>query len=634
LLCLAASLRERGHEVQIVDQTLALMTGRAHDGPRFHREIIDLIGDTDPDVVGLTSMCNSYPQTLALARHCKKSLPTARVVLGGPQATAVDLATLRHFPWVDAIVRGEADKSFPDLIDLWSDGQGAETDIAGLSWRDDESDCHHTESAPPLDLDCLPYPAYDLYPIDQAKFPLIPVEAGRGCPFDCTFCSTNLFFSRRYRIKTPSRLVAELNHLHNLYGFREFELVHDMLTVDKRWVRDFSRLLIEGRYGFTWGCSARVDCVTSDLLEEMAEAGCVGIFFGIETGSQRLQPIVKKKLHVTQVLPTLRRCVELKMKPTASFITGFPDETSDDAMATLDMALDVLQLSPDTTAQLHLLGPLVGSPIYNEHKNSLQFDGHSSDVSIFLLSDDEIKTVKAYPEIFSSFYFIPTPHLDRTFTKALSASLYTCAVFLIALRKTGVDLARILAGWLDWQRVNVDNGIIASQDYYLHSFRVDFVRYLKEQVAPSVADKAPQLPDMLEYHLVKYEIENGTTTEPLVFREFDFAVDCLGMRLRTSEALWQAIEPQRWGVLFVNLGYKPNSGFLYLEAPVLTGSIEQGDVLEIPDMQGQLRSQPKLMIHNKTKHRLLLIDHHLNAETVDGLDMFRARDSLVEEAMT
>ena len=632
LLCLAASLIERGHQVRIVDQTLALTTGKTHEGPQFHRDIVDLIAGADPDVVGFTSMCNSYPQTLALARRCKDFLPTAKIVLGGPQATAVDLATLRHFPWVDAIVRGEADSSFPDVIDLWADGRGGEADIAGLTWRDDAGDCHYTESAPLLDLDSLPYPAYHLYPVDPAKFSLIPVEAGRGCPFDCTFCSTNLFFSRRYRIKSPSRLVAELEHLHNLFGFKDFELVHDMLTVDKRWVRKFSRILIEGRYGFTWGCSARIDCVTPDLLEEMAEAGCVGVFFGIETGSQRLQPIAKKKLHVDQVLPTLRRCAELKMKPTASFITGFPDETLDDAMATLNMALDVLQLSPDTTAQLHLLGPLVGSPLYDQHKNSLQFDGHSSDVSMFLLTDDEIETVKSYPEIFSSFYFIPTPYLDRTLTKALSAAIYTCAMFLIALRKTGVDLSETLAGWVAWQAGNVDHDNLTRQDYYLRSFRIDFVRYLLEKVVASAADKAPQLRNMVEYYSIKYEIENGGIKEPLVFREFAFAVDCLSKLVRTSDA-WQEIEPQRWGVLFVNLGHDPKSGFVYLEAPVLTGSIEQGDDLDIPDLRGQLLSQPKLMVHNKTKRRLLLIDHHLDLETIGDLDLFRTKGPLVEAAM-
>jgi radical SAM superfamily enzyme YgiQ (UPF0313 family) len=630
LLCLAACLREQGHEVQIVDQARALTTGRAHDGPRFHFQMAELIGDTCPEVVGFTTMCNTYPQTLRLARHCKELLPTSKIVLGGPQATAVDLATLHHFPWVDAIVRGEADKGFPDLVGLWATGRGAETGIAGLTWRDANGVCHHTESAPLLELDSLPFPAYDLYPVGLAKSSLIPVEAGRGCPFDCTFCSTNLFFSRRYRIKAPARLVAELSHLHDTYGFTNFDLVHDMLTVDKRWVRDFSRMLIAGDYGFTWGCSARVDCVTPDLLEEMAEAGCVGIFFGIETGSQRLQPIVKKKLHTGQVLPTLRSCAELGMKPTASFITGFPDETTEDAMTTLHMALDVLQLSPDTTAQLHLLAPLVGSPLYRDHKGSLNFDGHSSDISLFLLTDDEIETVKNYPEVFSSFYFFPTPYLNRTLTKAVSASLYTSAMFLIALREIGVDLAQVVKGWVNWQAANVNDAMLR-QDYYLDRFRVDFVRYLGDNVIPSIVDKAPQLASMIEYYKLKYAVERGEIKEQLVFREFGFDIDRLDQLIRTDVRSWRTVTPQPWGVLLVNLGYSPNSGFMYLQVPMAFRSIEQGDVLEIPDIRGQILSQPKLMIHNKTKHKLFLVDHHLDAETKAGLNMVNLQNGFATE---
>lgn len=620
LLCIAASLRERGHEAEIVDQTLALNEGRVTDGPEFHTQMAELIHASDPDVIGFTTMCNSYPQTLTLARHCKELLPAVKVVLGGPQATAVALPTLLHFPWVDVIVRGEADTTFPDLIDHWTQGGGDESNIAGLSWRDQKGNCHHTESHPLLNLDPLPYPAYDLYPVDPKKFSLVPVEAGRGCPFACSFCSTNLFFSRNYRIKAASRLAAEMKYLHDTYGYRDFDLVHDMLTVDKGWVRDFSRLLIAKKYGFTWGCSARIDCVTPDLLEEMAAAGCVGIFFGIETGSQRLQPMIEKKLHTTRVLPTLQHCADLGMKPTASFITGFPDETAEDALATLDMALDVLELSTETKTQLHLLAPLVGSPLYQKHKGSLRFDGHSSDISIFLLSDDEIEAVKRYPEVFSSFYFVPTPHLDRAFTKALSASIYTCTSLLLALRKAGVNLYELFTSWVEWQARNIDPPAI-KQDYYLYHFRVDFVRYLQQHIVPSLADKVPQVASMVEYYKLQYGIERGDITEQLVFRNFDFDIDNLHQLVRTNEASWEQIERKRWGMLFVILGGEPTSGFMYLEVPVTSGSVEQGDVLEIRDMQRQLLTQPKLMIHNKTQQRLLLVEHHMTPQTLETLGL-------------
>ncbi len=386
LLCLGACLGDHGHEVEIVDQTLALLQGKASDGPEFHNQVAELILSTRPDVIGFTTMCNSYPQTLTLARHCRTMDGATRIVLGGPQATAVDVETLHHFPWIDAVMCGEADYIFPALINRWKNDDPLDQSLLGVTWRDAGGHVHRNQKPSLLqDMDRLPFPAYDLYPVDLVDSSRIPIEAGRGCPFECTFCSTNLFFSRRYRIKSPERLVAEMTFLHEHYGYTDFDLVHDMLTVDQRWVHQFSRILIEQGYAYHWGCSARVDCVTPELLAEMAEAGCTGIFFGIETGSQRLQPIVKKKLHTEQVLPTLRTCLQHTMAPTASFITGFPDETMEDALDSLHMALDVFRLSSKTKSQMHMLAPLVGSPLYAEHRDALRFDGHSSDISLSCL---------------------------------------------------------------------------------------------------------------------------------------------------------------------------------------------------------------------------------------------------------
>jgi hypothetical protein len=528
---------------------------------------------------------------------------------------------LNSFSWIDAIVRGEADHIFPELINRWANDYPLDGYLPGITWRDDDGQIHRNEKPPFLqDMDSLPFPAYDLYPVDQINVRLIPIEAGRGCPFECTFCSTNLFFSRRYRIKSPRRLVAEMTFLHENYGYADFDLVHDMLTVDQRWVHRFSRTLIEGGYPYRWGCSARVDCVNPELLAEMAEAGCIGIFFGIETGSQRLQPIVKKKLHTAHVLPTMRTCIEHDMSPTASFITGFPDETVEDALNSLNMALDVLHLSPKTTGQMHMLAPLVGSPLYEKHKDELQFDGHSSDISLFLLTNDEIEVVKRHPDVFPNFYYIPTPHMDRNFTKAVSTSLYACPGLLISLRHAGVDLKDVLQGWVEWQYKNVNEDSL-NHDYYLYRFGLDFSRYLREEVTDSVAKTAPYFVDMVDYFEVQYALQRGHITERTVFCQFDYDVDRLDELTRT-DGPWPAIEPRPTGILFINLAFKTERGFVYLEVSIPHSSnpvVRSGDVLVIPNLIEQLQMQPNLIIVNKTQERVFTTKHHMTPQTLQAL---------------
>src|SRR5262249_8992500 len=121
-----------------------------------------------------------------------------------------------------------------------------------------------------------------------------PLELGRGCPFSCTFCSTNDFFRRRFRLKSPAHMIAEMRRVKETYGIDSFELVHDMFTVDRKRVVEFCEALIASQEEFTWGCSARTDCVDEELIAFMARAGCRGIFFGIETGSRRMQRIIDK----------------------------------------------------------------------------------------------------------------------------------------------------------------------------------------------------------------------------------------------------------------------------------------------------------------------------------------------------
>jgi radical SAM superfamily enzyme YgiQ (UPF0313 family) len=624
LLSLAAGLRQAGHAVAIIDQTRALLQGQATDGPEFHDQIARLIYATQPDVVGLTTMCNSYPQSLRLARHYRRVDPAAKIVLGGPQATVVAHQTLDAFPWIDAIVRNEADLTFPELVGQWGRGQSLAA-VAGITWRDSAGRVQHNASADLLqDLDRLPFPAYDLYPLDPADPGLIPIEAGRGCPYGCTFCSTNLYFNRRYRIKSPQRLLTEMRVLYETYGVTRFDLVHDMLTVDRRWVADFCHTLLETGAPFQWGCSARVDRVDSALLATMAAAGCLGIFFGIETGSPRLQPVVKKKLAIDTVLPVLRTCVEQGIVPTASFITGFPTETAGDAIASFHLALDVLQLAPQTLAQMHMLAPLVGSPLYQAHRHELQIDGHSSDISLFLLTDEELALVRTYPDIFPNFYYIPTPHLDRAFTKAVSAATYTCPDLFIALRYAGADLEAVLAGWVTWQRAHVPADRLG-QDYYLYRFGLDLCAYLRAAVVPALIAATPCLPDLLAYVELRYALERGYLRERTTFRRFDYDVVALTRALRANlPALPAARQPT--SLLFVNLTFAPARGFAYLEVnvpPAPHPLIRPGDVLEIRDVWQQLQRRPDLIIRNNTQKRAFAAKHHLTEPDLQRLGLAR-----------
>src|SRR5580658_1367556 len=239
------------------------------------------------DFYGFSTICSSYPLTLRIAREVKRLHPEAVIALGGPQASVVDTATMNAYPFVDIVIRGEAEESFPKVLEALDSGRQPAS-VPGVTYRFGKTVLRNANGPLIMDLDSLPYPAFHLYPhVDKVSY--LPLELGRGCPFACTFCSTNDFFRRRFRLKSPDRILAEMRMMKEVYGITTFDLVHDMFTVDRKRVVAFCEAVIASGEKFYWGCSARTDCIDEELIEMLSRAGCRGIFFGIETGSLRLQ---------------------------------------------------------------------------------------------------------------------------------------------------------------------------------------------------------------------------------------------------------------------------------------------------------------------------------------------------------
>jgi radical SAM superfamily enzyme YgiQ (UPF0313 family) len=146
-----------------------------------------------------------------------------------------------------------------------------------------------------------------------------------------------------------------------------FNLVHDMFTVDRRRVVEFCEAMIESGTGFQWSCSARTDCVDEELLRLMARAGCNGIFFGIETGSKRMQRIIDKDLNPAQNRAMVEATDRLGIVTTVSVIVGFAEETEDDLRQTLDVYVHALR-QPHALPQVPILAPLSGTPVFAEQR--------------------------------------------------------------------------------------------------------------------------------------------------------------------------------------------------------------------------------------------------------------------------
>jgi len=402
LISLLAVLEREGHEGILVDPKLDVSAGRLPLDSSLYERLADAVLASRPHVVGLTTLGCNFIGTAKIAAHLKRAEPELPILVGGPHASILDVQLVERFPQFDVVVRGEAELTLPPLLDRVSSRRF--DDVLGVTYRHGSA-VRRTSAAPVIsDLDSLPPASYDHYPVAELGLTILRVEAGRGCPFECTFCSTASFFGRRYRLKSAERLCADLRRLHDAYGVSHFALTHDLFTVNKRKVLEFCEAVEP--LGYTWSCSARMDCVDDRLLERMSEAGCRSIYYGVETGSPRMQTEVAKRLDLSLFWPTLSTTRRVGMEATASFITGYPQETAEDQAMTLDLIGELWSAKSDNvTIQLHLLTPEPGTGLLTKYEPALAYDGHVTDFNLPMLEPDDAHVIESDAEVFVNHHY-------------------------------------------------------------------------------------------------------------------------------------------------------------------------------------------------------------------------------------
>jgi radical SAM superfamily enzyme YgiQ (UPF0313 family) len=416
LIALAASMRQAGHDAVVYDPKADLTEGASRLGPGFYRDAAARIAELDVDLAGFTSLGCNFVCTASIATELRRLRPDLPIVLGGPHASILDREVLQAVPAFDLVVRGEADLTVAPMLEALG-GTRSFSSVEGLSYREAGSIARTADAAAILDLDALPFPAYDIYPTREMCPDTIGVDAGRGCPFSCTFCSTASFFGRRFRLRSAGALVAMLDRIALEYGIRDFTLHHDLFTVNKVKVYEFCAAVRDR--GYTWGCSARLDCVDDDLLAAMAEAGCNRIYYGIETGSPRLQRAVSKHLDLELLHPRVSTSIAHGMTVTASFIIGYPQETPVDQDETTAMIDELVDRYDGTCApQLHVLAPEPGTGLIAEFGDHLRFDGYLTDSVMPLQAPEDRGMIAGDPVIFPCYYYYDAA-TDRSETIAV-----------------------------------------------------------------------------------------------------------------------------------------------------------------------------------------------------------------------
>jgi anaerobic magnesium-protoporphyrin IX monomethyl ester cyclase len=352
---LGAVCEKAGHEVNVIDCQAEKLN---YDSFRKRIEQVN------PDVVGVTATTLLYKSAVEIIKIAKEAHPDCVTMIGGSHASFWDENALKECSSLDIVVRREGEMTFLELLDRLKN-KASLAGVLGSTYRTKDGVIARNDDRPFIEnLDALPFPAHHLLPLSafhRMGKTIFPLTTSRGCVYWCDFCSTVRMFGKRYRMRTPKNVVDEIEMLQKTYGQSQFTFYDDAFTVDKTRVEKICEELRHRKIAVNWDCETRVDMVDKNLLQTMRNAGCMAVWFGVESGSQTMLSKMNKKIKLDQTRLAYKTARQLGLMTVASTVIGFPGETEQTAWETINF---IKELNPDDIG-FYVATPYPGTPMYD-----------------------------------------------------------------------------------------------------------------------------------------------------------------------------------------------------------------------------------------------------------------------------
>ncbi|MFH1173032.1 MAG: radical SAM protein [bacterium] len=402
LSAIAAYIRQQGFKVKIIDAPALRLSVES-----FDKYLKDNYSQEPPRYVGFTAVTSAVKNAYAMAKIVRQIFPQAKIVFGGVHPTVLPAEVINQ-PEVDIVVKGEGELTFTEIL------AGRElAEIKGIVYKTDGQVMDNPARERIDNLDQLPFPAYDLLPMDKyypaqgsyERLPAISMLTTRGCPGRCTFCNKTL--GSRIVFRSAGSLVEEIKKLVKDFGIRQIMFYDDTFTVHKENVRQFCQLLLDQKIDITWCCFSRVDFIDLDLLKLMKQAGCHQIMYGIESGDQAVLDSINKNIKLDQIREVIKLTKQAGIDIRGAFMIGSPMETKETVLRTLNFAIE---LNPEIVI-FNITTPYPGSQMFDQVKAqgllmSEDWDDYDLSKPVMRLENlTQTEILKLYRYCYRKFYF-------------------------------------------------------------------------------------------------------------------------------------------------------------------------------------------------------------------------------------
>jgi len=412
LAYVGAVLDKAGYNVKIIDATgeqKPVKIRRSEDNlynlqGLTPEEILEKI-DPNTFIFGISLMFSSeWAAHRKLIKDIKKKYPKIIIVAGGEHSTAIPEYTLRDCPEIDYVIKGEGEFSMLEFSYNIFHKKEAK-DIPGICFIDKENKFIDNGLSKRIQhIDKIPLPAWHLlkpenyftnsFTIGLAKGKLrnMPILATRGCPYQCTFCSSPSMWTTRYIMRDPKEIVDEIEWLIKKYDANDFEFFDLTAIIKKNWILEFCDELKKRKLNnITWQLpvGTRSEALDEETLKAIYDSGCAYICYAPESGSEKSLNIIKKRVKLDRLIESIKAAVKIGHTVKLNFIIGFPHETLIDCLKSIFFGIYCSFRFGIYDVNYAMFSPYPGSELFEKLKKENKLD----------LDDDYFKKLMAYQDV-------------------------------------------------------------------------------------------------------------------------------------------------------------------------------------------------------------------------------------------
>ncbi len=319
-----------------------------------NNQILDRIENFVPEIILITSMFS--PDWLILRdliNKLKNKFPQSIIIAGGEHFSAMPEFSLNESK-IDCIVTGEGEETIKEIIDKIFDGTFWTSQIKGTYLKRGDSIKYGGDRERVRCLKNMPWPAWEYFQINKMldngigntsnqknNIRPMPLNATRGCPYRCTFCSNPQMWGKLWRARPAEDVVKEIKHLNETYEANHFDFTDLTLAVKKEWLIEFCNEMIKAKMNITWGLPSgtRSEVLDYPILKLLKDAGLNDIDYAPESGSEKILKIMKKQITIKNLLSSIKSAHDVGLKIKVNIILGYPEENRKDVLDTMWFAV-------------------------------------------------------------------------------------------------------------------------------------------------------------------------------------------------------------------------------------------------------------------------------------------------------